>query len=176
MTKTNKIGLYAFIAVIIILLLSVFYGQKNRAQDTESKEPPSQAGDKSVPPPVEPATVQKQLKPKTVIGAANLGKSITVEGLPVNYNTEAAISIKEGNIVWMKGLPPWPSDVVAMGGKHIRVTGVLSEDYGGRAVILDDKGGRQQRPQGHPVPPGTDLKNSNHRFVIINAKWEVIER
>ena len=205
MTQKNKRRWYAFLAVLMIFLLqrAVVHNQKKQASapgpspelatpavtpapatisprpavstsDTQ-KQPPPAAG-KPVQPTVEPAAGQRPLPPEALIRPANLGKVITVEGVPVNYNTEAALSVAGGTIVWLKGLSPWPPEVVSMRGQQIRVSGVLAEDSGGGAVIWDPSGGKQQMPQGHPVPPGTDLKKLNHRFVMIDATWEALDR
>lgn len=206
MAKTNKIRLYAFVAAIMVLLLPIalFYLRHDSSpldsdhtsslptQDTKpspATRPPTNAApantiqkptakntEKRAPTTVEPVKVQRQPASTSLISTENLGKTITVEGVPINYKIEAAVSSKEGGIVWLKGLGHWPNDVVSVHGKRVRVTGFLSEDYGGGAVIWGSEGGNRQMAHGHPVPPGTDLKKVNHRFIIINAKWEVTDK
>ena len=191
MPITNNRRLPAFVAAILILLLSTaaFYlwyelsprgklivapvPRTSPANDTP-RQPPQAVGT-AVQPPSDASKVQKRPASESLIRAANLGKTITVEGVPVNYKNEAAIAIKAGNIVWIKGLSQWPQDLFSRQGRKVRVTGVLSEDYGGGAVVWDDKAGRQGMPQGHPVPPGRDLKRINHRFIILDAAWKAAE-
>ncbi|OHB75181.1 MAG: hypothetical protein A2Z34_01615 [Planctomycetes bacterium RBG_16_59_8] len=109
----------------------------------------------------------------SIVSEANLGKQITVEGWAVNRKGGAQL-LGGGFDLWIAGLESWPDGYYTGGdrGKRVKVTGVLAEDHG-LPVFVPKKD--DPIVQGIPVPEGTDLKKASHRYLVKNAKWELME-
>ncbi len=108
-----------------------------------------------------------------IVSAANLGKRITVGGWAVNRRGGAEV-VGTDFSVWIDSLDAWPEGyyVGSDRGKRVKVTGVLAEDHG-LPVFIQRKG--EPIPQGIPVPEGTDLNKASHRYLLKEAKWELME-
>jgi hypothetical protein len=108
------------------------------------------------------------------LSKANLGKQITVEGWAVDRKIGAQLVGSDFN-VWIDGLSSWPKGYYTGGdkGKKVKVTGILAEDHG-LPVFIPKKG--ESPIQGIPVPEGTDVKKASHRYLLKNAKWELLEK
>lgn len=110
---------------------------------------------------------------KELVTAANLGKRITLEGQASNRKIGAELVGSDFN-VWIDGITDWPKEYRASGdkGKKVRVVGILAEDHG-LPVFIPKEG--EESIQGMPVPEGTDLEKASHRYLLKDAKWELIE-
>lgn len=99
----------------------------------------------------------------TRLGPAQLGKTITVEGVAENRKDGAALRGEHFEL-WIPQLTAWPEP----GTGRVRATGRLSEDHG-RPVFVR----RPEEPivQGVEVPEGTDLKEASRRWVLLDATW-----
>ena len=108
------------------------------------------------------------------MNGADLGKQITVEGFAVNRKIGAELVGTDFSL-WIEGLSSWPKGYYSGGekGKKVKVTGILAEDHG-LPVFVPKKG--EPPVQGIPVPKGTDLKKASHRYLLKNAKWELLEK
>ncbi len=121
-----------------------------------------------------PRTPAKDQAGACVISAANLGKRIAVEGWAVNRPIGAEL-VGDDFSIWIDGLDFWPEGYYTGGdrGKRVKVTGVLAEDHA-LPVFIPEKG--KPIPQGIPVPEGTDLYKASHRYLLKDARWELLER
>lgn len=110
--------------------------------------------------------------PAPGVSDANLGKVITVEGRAVDRKIGAQL-IGAGFDLWIDGLGSWPEGYGTGGdkGKKVRVSGVLAEDNG-LPVFIQKKG--EPVVQGIPVPEGTDLKKASRRYILRDARWELL--
>jgi hypothetical protein len=108
------------------------------------------------------------------VSDANLGKVITVEGRAVNCKIGAQL-IGAGFDLWIDGLSSWPEGYCNSGdgGKKIKVSGILAEDNA-LPVFIPRKG--EPVVQGIPVPEGTDLKKASHRYILRDARWELLRQ
>ncbi len=108
-----------------------------------------------------------------IVSSANVGRRITVEGWAVNRKGGAEV-IGADFSVWIDGLDSWPEGYYMGGdrGKRVKVIGILAEDHV-LPVFIPKKG--EPIPQGIPVPEGTDLSKASHRYLLKDAKWELME-
>jgi hypothetical protein len=106
------------------------------------------------------------------VSKENLGKQITVEGQAVNRKFGAQLVGADFDL-WIDSLSSWPTGYCSgvKKGVKVRATGVLAEDNG-LPVFIPKK--NVPPVQGILVPPGTDLKQASHRFLLKNAKWKQI--
>jgi hypothetical protein len=67
----------------------------------------------------------------------------------------------------------WPDGYYKGGsnGVKVRVTGTVIERHDLPVFVQEDS----IMKTGMPVQKGTDLKKASHRFLLSNAKWEIIE-
>jgi len=109
-----------------------------------------------------------------VVSTVNLGKEITVEGWAVDRKIGAQL-IGAGFDLWIDGLSSWPEGYYTGGdkGKKVRVSGVLAEDNG-LPVFIPQKG--EPAVQGIPVPEGTDLEKARRRYILKDARWELLRQ
>ena len=139
---------------------------------------------------LEPVTISREI----------LGQTITVDGRAVDQKIGAVLE-GDGFSLWIAGLSRWPEGYWSMDqpGRRVRVTGVLSEDYGlpvftvdtSRSITSDDP-----IPQGIliPAPPERDVVEGKpsdedepliqpapafapqrHRYLLEEATWEPLE-
>lgn len=118
------------------------------------------------------ATMEQWTTPRPV-SQANVGEVITVEGWAVNRKLGAEL-VGDGFSVYIEGLDGWPPGYYVAGdkGRRVRVTGTLVEAFD--LPVFEDT---RESPlvQGIPVPRGTDLQRARHRYLLRNAKWELLE-
>ena len=147
--------------------------------------------------PAEPTNPdQEQAKP-TMLTQENLGQEIVVEGIAANAKLGPVLQTEEGDL-WIAELDSWPDGFWSMadGGKKVRVTGILGEDHSlpvfeaNMDVVLEEGA---PIPQGIIIPPqmvptnelaimGDEevaikpaAKEARHRYILKEAKWEVID-
>ncbi len=110
----------------------------------------------------------------SVVSKENVGKEITVEGWAVTSKAGAYV-VGEDFRLWVDGLDSWPEEYYSGGekGEKVKITGILGEDNN-LPVFIEKEG--EPIVQGIPVPEGTDLEEASHRFVIKEAKWELLEK
>jgi hypothetical protein len=103
---------------------------------------------------------------------ANLGQRLTVEGWAVNRKNGAQLLTAKVD-VWIDGLASWPPGYYSGGekGRKVRVTGILAADQGLPVFIPSPA---EPPVQGLPVPPGTDLAQAGHRYLLKQAHWELL--
>ena len=104
----------------------------------------------------------------------NLGKEITVVGWAVNRKNGAELVGEGGIELWIHDLASWPEGYYEGGdrGKKVKVTGILTQDHG-LPVFVPKEG--EPVVQGIPVEEGTDLEKASLRYVLKNARWELVE-
>ena len=102
-----------------------------------------------------------------------LGKRITLFGKAVDAKLGAMLEMEDGTNIWID-LDAWPAGYYLGEDKNktLKVTGTLSEKYD-LPVFIEKEGEPIQ--SGIPVPEGTDLKKASHRYLLINAVWEIIK-
>jgi hypothetical protein len=119
------------------------------------------------------ATMEQWTTPRPV-SQANVGQVITVEGWAVNRKIGAELK-GDGFSVFIEGLDSWPAGYYVAGdkGRRVRVTGMLIEAYD--LPVFEETHDSPLARQGIPVPRGTDMHQARHRYLLQNAKWELIE-
>jgi hypothetical protein len=110
----------------------------------------------------------------SVVCDENLGKEITVTGWAVNRKNGAELVGEGGLELWIHDLASWPEGYYEGGekGRKVRVTGILAKDHG-LPVFVPKEG--EPVVQGIPVEEGTDLDEASLRYVLKNARWELVE-
>ncbi len=101
-----------------------------------------------------------------------LGQKIAIYGTAVNSKLGALLITKDGHI-WIDAMKEWPNGYYLGGdsGKNLRVTGIVIEKYD-LPVFIQNNG--DLRKSEIPVPKGTDLKEASHRYLLQDAKWEIV--
>ena len=104
----------------------------------------------------------------------NLGKKVTLRGKTVNNLEGARLILEGGGSIWMNNLDEWPEGYYLGEDscKTVIVTGRIIQKND-RPVYIYKKG--EPLRSGIPVPEGTDLEKARRRFLLDNAKWEVVE-
>jgi len=103
-----------------------------------------------------------------------VGKKITVTGKAQNLKIGARLVCDNGTIIWMDDIDSWPAGYY-LGeddSKTVRVAGKLIEKND-LPIVGDNKG--DLKIQGMSVPEGANEKEINHRYLLKDASWEVIE-
>jgi hypothetical protein len=105
--------------------------------------------------------------------AGLLGQSITVEGTAQNAKLGAVLS-DGGSSIWIDELDSWPEGfcVGEEPGKRVRVTGTVIERSD--LPVFVPKEGEPPRA-GIPVAEGTDLEKASRRFLLKDAKWDLVK-
>lgn len=102
------------------------------------------------------------------------GKKVTITGKTVNAKLGALLMTEDGSSIWINNLDEWPNGYY-LGGedcKTVTVTGrIISKND--LPVFIYKEG--DPIKSGIPVPEGTDLKKAKRRFLLKNAKWEIID-
>ena len=179
------------IASVALIMFLAGCGSSTSPVQARPQEPPPAATEQPQPENTE------QAKP-TMVTQENLGKQITVEGIAADAKLGALLQMGQGGDLWIADLQSWPDGYWSMpdGGKKVRVTGILGEDHSlpvfeaDMAVVLE-RG--DPIPQGIIIPPQiqpTDglvtnadeevaikpaSDSARHRYILKEAKWEVIE-
>lgn len=119
------------------------------------------------------ATLQEMTTP-AMVSQAHVGTVITVEGYAVNRKIGAEL-IGDGFSVYIEGLSSWPDGYYIAGdkGRRVRATGILIEAYD--LPVFEEGGNSPLVHQGIPVPKGTDMMRARRRYLLKDAKWELIE-
>ncbi len=101
-----------------------------------------------------------------------IGKQVEVVGIAVNTKLGALLVAKNGSI-WIDGKETWPEGYYYGNddGKKLKVTGTLIERFD--LPVFTQKEGDLPK-SGIPIPEGTDLKEASRRYLLKNAKWEII--
>jgi hypothetical protein len=99
---------------------------------------------------------------------AKLGQVVTIDGMAEDLKL-GAVLIRPGDMVWVDGLDAWPGD---LRGKHVQVTGKVIQ-RADLPVFVQQEGEPQMG--GIPVRPGTDLEKARQRFLLAEARWQVVE-
>jgi hypothetical protein len=104
-----------------------------------------------------------------------VGKKTTIIGKTVNVKGGAILLVGNEIDIWMDEMDSWPdgyynSETEA---KTIKVTGILIERNDLPIYIHNEKNSIYQ--QGIPMPKGTNLKKANHRYLLKNYKWIVLD-
>lgn len=101
----------------------------------------------------------------------NLGKEITLTGSAENSKMGAVLN-GDNFTIYIEGLTQWPDDLL-LSEKPLKLTvsGILIEKYD-LPVFVRKKG--DPIISGIEVPRGTDLKKASHRFLLQNARWNLI--
>ena len=104
-----------------------------------------------------------------------VGQKIVVVGTAVNAKLGAQVLAKDGSAIWIDEMESWPEGYYfgEDDGKILKVTGTVIEKYD-LPVYVPQKG--EPEKSGIAVEEGTDLKEASHRFLLKNAKWEVISK
>lgn len=103
-----------------------------------------------------------------------LGKKVTITGKTVNAKLGALLILEDGSSIWINNLDKWPTGYY-LGEENCKTVTVV-----GRIIQKKDlpvyiyKEGDPIK-SGMPVPEGTDLEKAKRRFLLKNAKWEVID-
>ncbi len=117
--------------------------------------------------PIAPATTKSALPwPKDWF--PYLGKTVTLDGVAEKWKVGPLLHGDEGAI-WID----WPEEVLQGAyGKRLRVTGTVSrrDDL---PVFIPKPG--VPIPCGIALPPGSDLEKAKWRFLLSNARWEILE-
>lgn len=102
-----------------------------------------------------------------------LGQSITIEGIALDAKLGALLA-GDGPDIWIDSLDSWPAGFYLDGrqGKRVRVTGTVIERYD--LPAFTSKEGDLPKT-GMPVPPGADLQQASHRFLLRDANWVLVE-
>ena len=103
-----------------------------------------------------------------------LGQKIEIVGTAVNTKLGALIIAKDSTSIWIDEIESWLTGYYLEGlnGKTLKVTGTVIEKYDLPVFIYKEGDSRS----GIPVPEGTDLKEASHRYLLKNAKWEIISK
>jgi hypothetical protein len=72
-------------------------------------------------------------------------------------------------MIWIDGLDAWPA---GLRGKRVRVTGKVIERADLPVFVHRDD---EPEMAGMPVPPGTDLEKARRRFLLTEARWNVVQ-
>ena len=99
---------------------------------------------------------------------SQLSREITVEGIAYNAKMGALLETDDKEIIWIDSIDSWPDDYF---GKRIKVTGVVIERYD-LPVYIQKEGNPVS--SGIPVPEGTDLHEASRRYLLKDAKWELV--
>ena len=125
---------------------------------------------------VDTAIASTELSPasSSLVTQDNIGKQITLEGRCVD-SMSGALLMGEGFSIYLDGIERWPDGYYLGDDERTKVivTGILSEDHGLHVFVQDDND--PVIKHGIPVPKGTDLKKASHRYILLNAKWKLVE-
>ena len=99
--------------------------------------------------------------------ARKLGESLTLEGSAANLKLGALLEVDGGGSIWIDGLDSWPE-----GARRVRVTGTLIERHDMPVFVPDPN---EPIRAGIPVPEGTDIKAASHRYLLRDARWELLD-
>jgi hypothetical protein len=97
----------------------------------------------------------------------SVGQPVTLIGIAEPRKGGAALR-GDDCCVWIDGSHDWPSGYVD---QRVQVIGVL-EERPDLPVFIPKPG--ERRPQGLPVPEGTDLRAASRRLVVRDATWSVL--
>lgn len=117
-------------------------------------------------------TASNEIKQELLVSKENVGKEVTVEGKAIDRKGGAVVM--NSNVeVWIDGLSSWPEGYYSGGdkGKQVKVKGLLAEDNKLPVFTPEENG---EIVQGIPIEKGMDIVKASHRFVLKDAKWEII--
>lgn len=107
--------------------------------------------------------------PSSDFTAADIGKTVTVEGTASNRKVGSCVElgakswwVHQENRYWAEGVR----------GRRVRVTGVVRERSDLPVFIPKEHASEQA---GIPLPPGSDLEAAGKRLVIADPQWTVLE-
>jgi hypothetical protein len=103
-----------------------------------------------------------------------LGKTVTLEGIAANAKLGALVEGKENAIIWIDALDSWPEGFYPNHGqgKRLRVTGIVIK-RADMPVFVQRPG---ELPEaGIPVKSEEELKKAKWRYLLKDAKWDVLE-
>lgn len=103
-----------------------------------------------------------------------LNQKVTIEGTAVDAKLGAQL-LGQGPEIWIDGLDSWPEGFYLGGrqGKLLRVTGIVIERNDLPVFVSDEK---EAQKTGIPVNKESDLEKARKRFLLKDAKWEVISK
>lgn len=99
--------------------------------------------------------------------AASVGEARTVVGVARTAKLGAVV-VMDSDMVWIDGLDAWPDDIE---GKSVRIVGTVVERKDLPVFVAEP--GEPQR-SGIPVQEGTDLDAAATRYLLTNARWEIL--
>jgi hypothetical protein len=103
----------------------------------------------------------------------HVGQRVTLEGAAANAKLGALLLGKESEI-WIDGLDSWPEGFYSGGdkGKRLRVTGTVIKK-GDLPVFVQKPG--EFPSAGIPVKSEQELEKAKWRYLLKDAKWDVLE-
>jgi len=106
----------------------------------------------------------------------HIGEKITLKGKAVNAKLGAFLLLENGTVIWMDEIESWPDGYYSAEGhsKTLEVTGTLIEKYD--LPVFIDSDSLLLKPQGIPVPEGTDLNKASYRLLLRDASWIIIKK
>ena len=162
--------MYRTLFTMIVMLLPVLPGCATAISESASDDEGSQNAS------VDTAVVSSEFSPasSSLVTQENIGKQITLEGRCVD-SMSGALLVGEGFSIYLDGLDRWPEGYYLGDDERtkVKVTGILSEDHGLHVFVQDEDD--PVIKHGIPVPKGTDLKKASHRYILLNAEWELVE-
>ncbi|MBI5359636.1 MAG: hypothetical protein HZA48_03540 [Planctomycetes bacterium] len=100
-----------------------------------------------------------------------LGQKVTIQGTARNAKLGALVETRfwGEHTIWIDSLSDWDEQYCD---KTIKVTGILEERHD--LPMFISKPGEAIR-QGMSVPEGTNLFEASKRYLLKNAKWELVK-
>lgn len=96
-----------------------------------------------------------------------IGKEVVVSGTAINRKMGAEL-VSPDSSVWIEGIDEWPPEYAH---KYVQVSGILAEDHALPVIVQKPD---EPPAQGIALPPGADLQEASHRYIIKNAKWVLL--